>query len=130
MTSRPLGGAVAGIVGVLLLVGGASGGIDPVGVAASVAALLLSSAGAVLAKRWNDGTPLVALTAWQLVAGGAVLAVVALAVEGAPPSLDAARRPGSRSRASSRPPSPTSAGSPDWPGSGRPPSAWSGCSTR
>jgi probable blue pigment (indigoidine) exporter len=89
LTSQALGGAVAGILGVLLLVGGASGGIDPMGVAASAAALLLSSAGAVLGKRWNDGTPLVALTAWQLVFGGAILGAVALAVEGAPPPLDA-----------------------------------------
>ena len=44
---------MAGIVGVLLLVGGASGSIDPAGVAASAAALLLSSAGAVLGKRWT-----------------------------------------------------------------------------
>jgi probable blue pigment (indigoidine) exporter len=80
-TSQVLGGAVAGIVGVLLLVGGASGRIHPVGVAAS--------AGAVLAKRWSDGTPLLATTAWQLVAGGTVLAAVAVVVEGAPPALDA-----------------------------------------
>jgi probable blue pigment (indigoidine) exporter len=89
MTGRALCGAIAGIVGVLLLVGGASGGIDPLGVAASAAALLLSSAGAVLGKRWSDGTPLIALTAWQLVLGGSVLATVALVVEGAPPALDA-----------------------------------------
>jgi probable blue pigment (indigoidine) exporter len=63
-------------------------------VAASVSALLLSSAGAVLAKRWSDGTPLVALTAWQLVFGGAILTVVALAVEGAPPALDAKQTAG------------------------------------
>ena len=87
-TGQVLGGAVAGILGVLLLVGGASGSIDPAGVAASTAALLLSSAGAVLGKRWSDGTPLVALTAWQLVLGGAVLGAVAMAVEGAPPALD------------------------------------------
>ena len=87
-TSQVLGGAVAGIVGVLLLVGGASGTIDAVGVTASAAALLLSSAGAVLAKRWSDGTPLVALTAWQLVLGGIALLVVAAAVEGAPPAVD------------------------------------------
>ena len=83
-----LGGAVAGVAGVLLLVGGAGGAIDPVGVAASGAALVMSSAGAVLTKRWADGTPLIALTSWQLVFGGVVLAVVALAVEGAPPALD------------------------------------------
>jgi probable blue pigment (indigoidine) exporter len=89
LTSRLLVGAVAGIVGVLLLVGGANGGIDPAGLAASVAALLLSSAGAVLAKRWSDGTPLVAMTAWQLLLGGLALVGLALLVEGAPPSADA-----------------------------------------
>jgi probable blue pigment (indigoidine) exporter len=89
LTAHVIGGAVAGIVGVLLLVGGASGSIDPAGVAASVAALMLSSVGAVLAKRWSDGTRLVALTAWQLVFGGAILTAVALTVEGAPPALDA-----------------------------------------
>ncbi len=88
-TSRVLGGAAAGIVGVLLLVGGATGGVDPAGVAASLAALTLSSAGAVLAKRWNDGTPLVAMTAWQLLIGGLLLGVAATAVEGAPPVPDA-----------------------------------------
>jgi probable blue pigment (indigoidine) exporter len=88
-TGPVLGGALAGIAGVLLLVGGAGGGVAPAGVAASGAALLLSSAGAVLAKRWSDGTSLVALTAWQLVLGGLVLAVAAVAVEGTPPALDA-----------------------------------------
>lgn len=88
-TGRVLGGALAGIVGVLLLVGGATGTIDPAGVAASGAALVLSSAGAVLSKRWSDGTPLVALTAWQLVLGGLVLLAVAVAVEGAPPAVNA-----------------------------------------
>jgi probable blue pigment (indigoidine) exporter len=89
MTRRLLLGAVAGIVGVLLLVGGASGGLDPLGLAASMSALLLSSAGAVLAKRWSDGTPLVAMTAWQLVLGGLALALAAGLVEGAPPALTA-----------------------------------------
>ena len=88
-TGRMLAGAVGGIAGVLLLVGGAGGGIEPAGVAASAAALLLSSAGAVLAKRWSDGTSLVALTAWQLVLGGVVLSIAAVAVEGRPPALDA-----------------------------------------
>ena len=88
-TGRVLAGAVAGIVGVLLLVGGASGRISAAGVAASVSALLLSSAGAVLARRWSDGTPLLAVTAWQLLVGGTVLTIAAGLVEGAPPALDA-----------------------------------------
>jgi probable blue pigment (indigoidine) exporter len=89
LSGQVLAGAVAGIVGVLLLVGGAGGTIDPWGVGASAAALVLSSAGAVLTKRWADGTPLVALTAWQLIFGGLALVVVAVAVEGGPPAVDA-----------------------------------------
>ena len=89
LSGRVLAGAVAGIVGVLLVLGGASGGIEPAGVAASLAALVLSCAGAVLGKRWYDGTPLVAMTAWQLVLGGLVLGAAALAIEGAPPAMDA-----------------------------------------
>lgn len=88
-TGRVLAGTAAGIVGVLLLVGGASGRISTAGVAASVSALLLSSAGAVLARRWSDGTPLLAVTAWQLLVGGTVLTIAAGLVEGAPPALDA-----------------------------------------
>jgi len=88
-TGRVLAGAVAGIVGVFLLVGGASGRISAAGVTASAAALLLSSAGAVLARRWSDGTPLLAVTAWQLLVGGTVLTIAAGLVEGAPPALDA-----------------------------------------
>jgi probable blue pigment (indigoidine) exporter len=85
-----LGGSLAGIAGVLLLVGGASGAIDPAGVAASAAALTLSCGGAVLTKRWSDETtPLLAMTSWQLVAGGGVLTVAAVLVDGAPPALDA-----------------------------------------
>ena len=60
------------------------------------AALVLSCAGAVLGKRWYDGTPLVAMTAWQLVLGGLVLGVAAVALEGAPPALDAGSRGGLR----------------------------------
>ena len=87
-------GAVAGIVGVLVVLGGASGQIDPRGLAASAAALTLSCAGAVLAKRWQDGTPLLAMTAWQLLIGGAVLGVAALLVEGPPPALTASEAAG------------------------------------
>jgi len=89
LSGRGRPGALAGIVGVLLVVGGATGGIDPIGVAASLSALVLSCAGAVLGKRWYDGTPLVAMTAWQLVLGGLVLGAAAVLLEGAPPALDA-----------------------------------------
>ncbi|WP_238402377.1 DMT family transporter [Cellulomonas sp. H30R-01] len=83
-----LAGAGLGVVGVaaMLLTGGAE--IRPLGVAASVAAMLMSSVGFVLATRWADGVDVVSSTAWQLVAGGLVLVPFAIAVEGAPPALD------------------------------------------
>ena len=92
LSQRPrvlgLAGAGLGVVGVaaMLLTGG--GAVDPLGVAASVAAMLMSSVGFVLATRWADGVDVVSSTAWQLVAGGLVLVPFAVAVEGAPPALD------------------------------------------
>ncbi|VEH28757.1 Uncharacterized inner membrane transporter yiJE [Cellulomonas fimi] len=84
-----LAGAGLGVVGVaaMLLTGG--GEIQPLGVAASVAAMLMSSLGFVLATRWAGGVDVVSSTAWQLVAGGLVLVPFAVAVEGGPPPLDA-----------------------------------------
>ena len=84
-TARTVVGAVSGIAGVVLLIGGAQGRLSTAGVLASGSALLLSAFGSVLATRWADGTPVLATTAWQLVAGGTVLTVVALVVEGLPP---------------------------------------------
>lgn len=85
--------AVAGIGGVVVLVsagGGASGSVDPVGVAASVGAVVSASVGFVLVRRWTPRDAVLATTAWQLMAGGLVLVPVALVVEGAPPALDGA----------------------------------------
>jgi len=82
-----LAGAAIGFAGVVVLLAGATGPIDPWGVAASLAAMLMSSVGFVLARRWNDGTPVLALTAWQLTGGGLALVVVALLTEGPPPAL-------------------------------------------
>lgn len=80
-------GAVIGVVGVGLLVGLGANRIDPLGVAISLMALLLSSLGAILATRWRDEVPLVATTSWQLLAGGVMLLAAAVVVEGAPPAM-------------------------------------------
>lgn len=87
-TRRPLLGAVAGVAGVALLVLDGGGGIDPVGVGASVAAILMSSVGFVLGKRWGPPVPPLTFAAWQLTTGSVLLVPVALLVEGAPPSPD------------------------------------------
>jgi len=83
-TVAALAGAALGVIGVVLLVGAATGRIDPLGVAASLGAMVLSSVGAILARKWSDGTPLLASTAWQLIAGGLILLPIALLVEGVP----------------------------------------------
>ena len=93
-----LAGAGIGLAGVCLMLLSAVSGIDVVGVAASVAAMGMSSIGYVLAKKWGQsqagavGRPdvridVLSLTSWQLLGGGLVLIPVAIAVEGAPPSL-------------------------------------------
>ncbi|MFF4421007.1 EamA family transporter [Streptomyces sp. NPDC001549] len=85
-----LAGAVTGLGGVCLMLLGGAGGISMPGILASAAAVLVSSVGHVLAKRWNTATAdagVLASTAWQLTAGGLLLLPVAVAVEGAPPPV-------------------------------------------
>lgn len=84
----PLLGAAAGIGGVCLMLLTGTVSADIRGVMASVAALLMSSLGYVLTKRWGAGTDVLASTSWQLIAGGLLLLPLAAAVEGAPPALD------------------------------------------
>jgi probable blue pigment (indigoidine) exporter len=92
LSERPgaahLAGAGVGIVGVCLMLLDGTAAIDPYGVLASIAAMAMSSLGYVLAKKWSAGTDVFSLTSWQLIAGGVVLLPVAVAVEGAPPTLD------------------------------------------
>lgn len=89
MTTRTALAAIAGIVGVALLVLRADAQLDAVGVAAALGGAVAMAAGVVLSKRWTSPAPLLALTGWQLVAGGVVLLPVTLLVEGPPPALTA-----------------------------------------
>ncbi|MFG2627003.1 DMT family transporter [Streptomyces sp. NPDC048473] len=84
----PLAGAVVGLGGVCLMLLTGTASIDVRGVLASVAAMLMSSLGYVLAKRWGAEVDVLASTAWQLIAGGLLLLPLAALVEGAPPALD------------------------------------------
>ncbi|GAB2648894.1 EamA family transporter [Kribbella swartbergensis] len=81
-------GAAAGIAGVYLMLGAGASAMNLRGVAASFAALTMSSCGYVLVKKWGGTDSALATTSWQLVAGGLVLIPFAVLVEGAPPSLD------------------------------------------
>ncbi|MEV0694023.1 EamA family transporter [Streptomyces sp. NPDC050388] len=85
-TAHLVGAALGlGGVGLMLLTG--VEGVSVPGVLASVAAMLMSSFGHVLAKRWSAGVDVLASTAWQLAAGGLLLLPVAAVVEGPPPTL-------------------------------------------
>lgn len=82
-------GGVLGVAGVALLVSGGSGAVGWGGVAASVAAMVASSIGFVLTKKWARDVPPLTVTAWQIAAGAILLVIVALAVEGPMPAYDA-----------------------------------------
>jgi len=81
-------GAVFGFVGVCLLLFDGGMTMAPWGVVASLAAMLMSSLGFVLTKKWAHDQSIIAVTSWQLVGGGAIVIPFAFALEGAPPLLD------------------------------------------
>jgi probable blue pigment (indigoidine) exporter len=83
-------GALVGAAGVCVMLLGGGSGVNPLGVIASLTAMLLSSVGYVLATRWSagDSVDVFSSTAWQLIAGGLLLVPIALVFEGAPPQLD------------------------------------------
>lgn len=86
---RSLVAGALGAAGVAMIVLQPGARLDAWGVAAGFAAALSMATGVTLAKRWPPPVPVLAATSWQLLAGGGVLAVVGLAVEGAPPPLTA-----------------------------------------
>jgi probable blue pigment (indigoidine) exporter len=89
-TARSVLTGLVAAFGVSLVVLRAAGALDAVGVLAALAATASMSAGTVLTKRWGrpEGVGPLALTAWQLTAGGLLIAPLAFLVEGAPPALD------------------------------------------
>ncbi|WP_405816834.1 EamA family transporter [Streptomyces sp. NBC_01390] len=89
-TVRTLLTGIAAALGVSLVVLKAAGALDAVGVLAALASTASMSTGTVLTKRWGrpDGVGPLALTGWQLTAGGLLIAPLAVLVEGAPPALD------------------------------------------
>jgi probable blue pigment (indigoidine) exporter len=86
MSGVVLGAAVAGVVGVALIVLQAPAGLDPVGVAAALGGAASMGVGTVLAKRWATTQSPLATTSWQLIAGGLVLLAATLVVEPLPSS--------------------------------------------
>ncbi|WP_369195602.1 EamA family transporter [Streptomyces djakartensis] len=89
-TGRTLLTGVVAAFGVSLVVLRAAGALDALGLLAALAGTASMSAGVVLTQRWGrpDGVGPLALTAWQLTAGGLMVAPLAFLAEGAPPALD------------------------------------------
>ena len=85
---RAVAGALLGILGVVVMLQPGGGAADVWGVVASIVAMLSSSLGFVLTRRWGADIPPLTMTAWQLIAGSLVVLPFAIAVEGAPPALD------------------------------------------
>ncbi|MFG2292349.1 DMT family transporter [Streptomyces sp. NPDC048603] len=91
LSERPtvarVAGATVGLAGVCLMLFTGARGLSTPGILASGAAVLVSSTGHVLAKRWSAEADVLASTAWQLTAGGLFVLPVAAAVEGSPPQV-------------------------------------------
>jgi len=94
-----LAAALVGLLGVVLLLGAATSGRDPLGVLAAVAGVVASSAATALSQRWvrraaSGALPPaprpITMTAWQLTLSGLLLAPAAGLAEGPPPALDGA----------------------------------------
>ncbi|XNY99964.1 EamA family transporter [Micrococcus luteus] len=81
-------GAVVGILGVALLAGSAIATLDVIGVLSALVAVLISSLGYVLAKKWKPPVSSLTFASWQLTIAGLMLTPTALIVEGPPPALD------------------------------------------
>ncbi|MFG2879182.1 EamA family transporter [Streptomyces sp. NPDC048337] len=82
--------AVVGVFGVSMVVLTAQAKLDLVGIIAGVVSAASMAAGTVMTKRWGrpEGVGPLAMTGWQLTAGGLVIIPIAALVEGAPPTLD------------------------------------------
>ncbi len=81
------GAGVLGVAGVSLLVLRAGGHLDPVGIAAALAATTSMATGVVLTKKWGRPVGLLVFTGWQLIAGGLFLVPLVVVFEGAPASV-------------------------------------------
>ncbi|MFB8009462.1 EamA family transporter [Nocardia sp. NPDC056000] len=91
LTVRKILAAVIGMAGVGLVVLRATAALDTIGVIAGLGGAASMAAGTVMTKRWGrpEGVKPLAMTAWQLIAGGIMLLPIAFAIEGMPPAMDA-----------------------------------------
>ncbi|MDF2916686.1 MAG: hypothetical protein K0S70_903 [Microbacterium sp.] len=81
---------VAGVIGVGMIVAPGGADLDPIGIAAALGGAVSMAVGTVLTKRWGAGQPPLTMTAWQLVTGGILLAVLTAFLEPLPDALPTA----------------------------------------
>ena len=74
--------AIAGFIGVGLLVLNPAARLDTIGIAAAIFGAGAMGLGTVLVKRWKPPVTLIVFTAWQLTVGGLILLPIALITEG------------------------------------------------
>ena len=84
---RSVVAAIAGVLGVALLVLSPRATLDTVGLLAGLGGAVSMALGTVLSQRWQPPVSLLTFTAWQLTAGGILLLPAALWFEPALPEL-------------------------------------------
>lgn len=72
---------VMGVLGMAVLLLSPTLAWDAVGIAAAILGTVCMAAGTFWARRWQSDLPVLAFTGWQLLAGGAMLAPVAWAID-------------------------------------------------
>lgn len=75
-------GALAGMIGVALLVLTPDAALDPIGIAAGLAGATAMAMGVTLARKWQPPVSPLTFTAWQLTAGGLLLVPVVVLIDG------------------------------------------------
>lgn len=79
--------ALVGVLGMAALLLSPAAAWDPIGLAAALAGAGCMAAGTFLTRRWRPALPVLALTGWQLLGGGLLLAPVAWVMDPPMPSL-------------------------------------------
>lgn len=92
LSGRRIGWGAVGVAGVALVVLGPEAAMDPLGLAAGIGGAVTMALGVTLTKRWGrpDGVSAPAFAGWQLTAGGCVLLVPTLLIDGVPARVDGA----------------------------------------
>lgn len=81
--------AVAGVIGMAVLLLSPRTVFEPIGIAAALLGAVCMASGVWLTRRWKINLPVMALTGWQLVLGGLILAPAAWLIDAPLPTLTA-----------------------------------------